>query len=57
MEQIVTTYYCELKERDIGSGLCCMLCKDIKRPKKDEIKHDHQICKYERITGTYKREI
>lgn len=52
MEHIDTLFYCEQDKIDIGNGMCCFVCSKRERPKEDEIKHDHQMCKYERITGT-----
>lgn len=57
MIQKYSTFYCDLLKKNIGDGICCLSCNKLVRPQQEDIQHDHQICKYERITGTFTREV
>lgn len=54
MKQKVTTFYCKLDKRGIGSGMCCLVCKKRVRAKDPQ---PLQICEYEQVTGQYERDV
>lgn len=57
MIQKCYSFYCELLQENIGDGFCCKECEKLERPQKGSERHDHQLCKYEKITKTYTRSI
>lgn len=52
MKQKCYEYYCEKKQRNIGTGMCCFDCKLFERTWEVGKK-----CKHERVTREYERDV
>ena len=52
MKQKYHTYYCEFMDRNIGDGMVCFQCHHYKKSNDQE-----KRCEYEKVTGTFEREV